>query len=163
MSFNKIHWKILKAAELRTLVKEWQSAGEKVVFTNGCFDILHRGHIDYLSKAAALGNKLIVAVNGDKSVKKLKGKSRPIQDEESRMQIMASLFFVDAVVKFDEDTPIKLITRLQPDVLVKGGDYKPAEIVGADVVKSKKGKVVVLPFIKGYSTTAIEEKIRKSK
>ena len=163
MPFNKIHWKILQPAELKTLVKEWQAAGQKVVFTNGCFDILHRGHVDYLSKAAALGDKMVVALNGDKSVKKLKGKNRPIQDEESRMEIMASLFFVDAVVKFNEDTPLKLIQLLQPDILVKGGDYKPSEIVGADVVKSKKGKVIVLPYIEGYSTSGIDEKIRNSK
>ncbi len=149
--------KIITTQTLSGFLDQWR--GEKVVFTNGCFDIIHRGHIDYLSKAKSLGSKLFVALNTDKSVSKLKGQSRPLQDEQSRLQIMASLFFVDAVMLFDEDTPYNLIKAIQPDVLVKGGDYVPENIVGYDIVTAKGGSVLTLDFLPGYSTSAIEKKI----
>ena len=137
----------------------WQFQGKKIVFTNGCFDILHLGHIDYLSKASELGNLLIIGLNTDASVSKIKGKNRPIQDEMSRAMVLASLNFVDYVVFFGEDTPYNLIKLTQPDVLVKGADYKPEDIVGYDIVKNKGGEIVTLEFLEGYSTTAIEKKI----
>ncbi|MFN4083452.1 MAG: D-glycero-beta-D-manno-heptose 1-phosphate adenylyltransferase [Bacteroidia bacterium] len=146
--------------ELLQKVKSWKSQNQKIVFTNGCFDLLHRGHVDYLAKAADLGDKLIVALNTDKSVSGLKGSHRPIQDEQSRMQIMASLGFVDAVVLFDEPTPYELIKNIVPDILVKGSDYKPEDIVGYDVVTQHGGKVVTLDFLPGYSTSIIEKRIK---
>jgi rfaE bifunctional protein nucleotidyltransferase chain/domain len=140
-------------------VLAWQNNGQKVVFTNGCFDLLHRGHVDYLAKAADCGQKLIIGVNTDASVSKLKGPNRPIQDEQSRLQILASLQCVDAVILFDEQTPYDLIKALQPDVLVKGSDYQPENIVGYDIVTAKGGEVKTIDFIPGFSTSAIEHKI----
>lgn len=145
---------------LQLQLEEWRKEKCTIVFTNGCFDILHRGHVDYLAKAADLGHKLIIGVNTDASVSKLKGKHRPIQDQESRLTILASLGFVDAVILFDEPTPYELIKWVQPDVLVKGNDYKPEEIVGYDIVKAKGGEIKTLDFIPGYSTSAIEAKIK---
>jgi len=139
----------------------WRFKDLRVVFTNGCFDILHLGHIDYLAKAAELGQVLVVGLNTDESVRRLKGGNRPIQDETSRAMMLASLRFVDAVVFFGEDTPYELISLVKPDVLVKGADYKPEEIVGYDVVKDNDGKVVTLEYLEGYSTSAIEARIRK--
>lgn len=133
-----------------------------MVFTNGCFDILHLGHVDYLERAKALGGKLVVALNTDSSVQKLKGPERPIIKEHSRGRVMAALEFVDMVVFFDEETPKDLIEVLKPDVLVKGGDYKPETIVGADYVISLGGKVMTLPLIDGYSTTNFVKKIKKT-
>ncbi len=134
---------------------------DKIVFTNGVFDLLHLGHIDYLSKAKDLGNFLIVGVNSDESARRLqKGDNRPIKDEVSRSTIMAALRFVDLVVVFDEDTPYQVIKLVQPDILVKGSDYNPNEIVGSDIVTAKGGSVVTIDFLPGYSTTAIEKKIR---
>ncbi len=136
---------------------------KQIVFTNGVFDILHQGHIDYLSKAADLGDVLIVGLNTDHSVKSLnKGTSRPIQDEKSRAMILAALRFVDLVVLFDESTPYELIKTVQPDILVKGADYKPQEIVGYDIVQEKGGKVITIDFLPGFSTTSIENKIKKA-
>ena len=140
-------------------VTSWQLHNEKVVFTNGCFDILHLGHIDYLTKAADLGDRLIVAVNTDSSVSSLKGPSRPIIDEETRAMKLASLVFVDAVILFGEETPLKLITEVRPNVLVKGGDYTIDTIVGASEVQDNGGEVVVIPFLEGHSTTSIVNKI----
>jgi rfaE bifunctional protein nucleotidyltransferase chain/domain len=140
-------------------VNSWQMHNEKVVFTNGCFDILHLGHIDYLTKAADLGDRLIVAVNTDSSVSALKGPSRPIIDEETRAMKLASLVFVDAVILFGEETPLKLITEVRPNVLVKGGDYTIDTIVGASEVQDNGGEVVVIPFLEGHSTTSIVNKI----
>lgn len=138
----------------------WRLFGKKIVFTNGCFDLLHQGHIDYLGKAADLGDFLVVGINSDSSVKKLnKGENRPIQNEYSRALIMAALHFVSAVIIFNEDTPYELIKTIQPDVLVKGGDWKVDDIVGADIVKAKGGEVVSIPFLEGFSTTGIEKKI----
>ena len=146
-------------AEFQRMLTIWHFQGKKIVFTNGCFDILHLGHIDYLSKAKDLGDLLIIGLNTDLSVSKIKGKNRPIQDEISRAMVLASLGFVDAVVFFGEGTPYNLIKTTQPDILVKGADYKPEDIVGYDIVKNKGGKVVTIEFLEGYSTTAIEKKI----
>lgn len=151
--------KILSGSDLERNLAYWRFRDQKIVFTNGCFDILHLGHIDYLSKAADLGNILIIGVNTDGSVSRIKGPQRPLQDQESRSVILASLKFVDAVVLFDEDTPYELIRQIQPDILVKGADYKPEEIVGYDIVMAKGGKVITLDFLPGYSTSGIEKRI----
>ncbi len=158
-----INSKIFKPENLKNKIAIWQFEGKKIVFTNGVFDLLHLGHIDYLSKAKDLGNILIVGVNTDDSAKRLeKGSNRPITDEVSRSTIIAALNFVDAVVLFNEDTPYELIKVCQPNVLVKGADYKPEEIVGYDIVKANDGKIETIEFLPGYSTTAIENKIRES-
>jgi len=146
-------------ADYQRMLTIWQFQGKKIVFTNGCFDILHLGHIDYLSKATDMGDLLIIGLNTDLSVSKVKGKNRPIQNENSRAMVLASLGFVDVVVFFGEDTPYNLIKITQPDILVKGADYKPEDIVGYDIVKNKGGEVVTIEFLEGYSTTAIEKKI----
>ncbi|MFB6307228.1 MAG: D-glycero-beta-D-manno-heptose 1-phosphate adenylyltransferase [Flavobacteriales bacterium] len=155
--------KILSSNTLINKMTKWHQNNEKVVFTNGCFDILHRGHLDYLLKAASFGDKFIIAVNSDRSVKALnKGKERPLQDENSRAAIIASLFFVDAVIIFNEDTPYELISKLIPDILVKGGDWKESEIVGNEIVKNNGGEVKSIDFLEGYSTSGIIDKIKKS-
>ena len=138
----------------------WNDGGEKIVFTNGVFDLLHRGHVDYLAKARDLGDRLIIGVNTDASVSKLKGPHRPIQDEYSRMLILASFEFVDAVILFGDQTPYELIKMMQPDILVKGSDYKAEDIVGYDIVMAKGGFVKTIDFIPGFSTSLIEKKIR---
>lgn len=148
--------------ELNWQLAVWRFHEEKIVFTNGCFDILHKGHIDYLARAASEGSLLIVGLNTDASVKRIKGENRPIQDEDSRALALAALGFVGAVVYFDEDTPYDLIKIIQPDVLVKGNDYEPKDIVGADIIEAKEGKVVTMEFIEGYSTSSIIDKIKKS-
>lgn len=142
-----------------TIISEWKNNGDKIVFTNGCFDIIHLGHIDYLSKAAEMGDKLVIGLNTDSSVEKLKGKNRPIQDEKSRANILAAMEFIDLVIYFDEDTPYNLINELKPDVLVKGSDYKKEDIVGYDIVTKNGGKVQTINFLPGYSTSLIEKKI----
>ena len=152
--------KIKTWVSLKEAIIKWNAQDKKIVFTNGCFDLLHRGHVDYLAKAADLGDVLILGLNTDASVSKLKGPQRPIQDEQSRLHIIASLGFVDAVVLFDEETPLDLIDLVQPDVLVKGSDYKPEAIVGFDIVKLKGGKIQTIDFIPGYSTSLIEKKIK---
>lgn len=157
---QRIQEKILNKQTLIQALENWKYQKSKIVFTNGCFDLIHRGHIDYLSKAADLGDVLIIGVNTDESVAKLKGKNRPIIDEYSREMALASMSFVTAVVLFNEDTPYELISMIQPDVLVKGADYKVEEIVGSDIVLSKGGKVVTLEYLPGFSTTAIEKKIK---
>lgn len=141
--------------DLGRLVAYWNFKNQKIVFTNGCFDILHRGHIDYLAKAADLGNVLVIGLNTDDSVMRLKGAGRPVQDQDSRALTLAALRFVSAVVLFDEDTPYELIKAVQPDVLVKGSDYKTDDIVGADIVKAKGGSVQTIDFLEGYSTSGI--------
>ncbi len=148
-------WEVLKP-----WLAYWNFHGKRVVFTNGCFDILHQGHIDYLAKAADYGHVLIVGLNTDKSVYRLKGNGRPVQDERSRALMISALRFVGAVVLFDQDTPYELIKLVNPDVLVKGSDYKPEEIVGYDVVKENGGEVVTIDFLEGYSTSNIIEKIK---
>ena len=154
--------KVTTREELAFQLAVWRFKDKKIVWTNGCFDLLHLGHIDYLSKAKDQGDILIVGVNTDKSVRRIKKEGRPITDEVSRSTIIAALRFVDAVILFDEETPFEMIQMIQPDVLVKGSDYKAEDIVGYDIVKAKGGEVVTIDFLDGYSTTAIEEKIRKS-
>ncbi len=140
----------------------WRFQQKKIVFTNGCFDIVHLGHLDYLSKAADLGDILILGLNTDASVQRLKGAGRPVVDELARAFMMASLRFVDAVVLFDQQTPYELIQLVQPDVLVKGKDYKAEEVVGYDIVTAKGGKVETIDLVPGYSTTALIQKIIRS-
>jgi rfaE bifunctional protein nucleotidyltransferase chain/domain len=154
--------KIIDKDALSKLIANYQLKNQKIVFTNGCFDLLHQGHVTYLAQAASLGNRLIVGINSDNSVQKLKGIHRPIQDEKSRTLIMASLHVISAVIVFDEDTPLELIKIIKPDFLVKGGDWEPAKIVGSDIVQSYGGQVISIPFIDGYSTTAIETKIKSA-
>jgi D-glycero-beta-D-manno-heptose 1-phosphate adenylyltransferase len=147
--------KILDPKVLGNRLAMWRLFNNKIVFTNGCFDILHRGHIEYLSQARDKGDILIIGLNSDASVKRIKGEGRPVQDETSRALVLASLRFVEAVVLFNEDTPYELIKIIQPDVLVKGGDYTEETIVGADIVKANGGVVVVIPLVDGYSTSEI--------
>ena len=151
--------KLLSREALETKLAEWRSAGETIVFTNGCFDILHRGHVEYLAQAADLGDKLIIGLNTDASVKRLKGESRPVNDEKSRALLLSALQFVDVVVFFDEDTPYELIKQVLPDILVKGNDYKPEEIVGYDIVTAKSGKVLTINLVEGFSTTNIIKRL----
>ena len=155
--------KIVCRKDLKELILKWRNANERIVFTNGCFDLLHLGHVDYLAKAKDLGERLIIGVNTDSSVKRLKGEHRPLQDENSRLHILAALQSVDAVVLFDEDTPYELIKEIEPDILVKGADYKIENIVGYDIVVSRGGSVQTIEFIEGYSTTLIEKRILNSK
>lgn len=160
---EQIKRKIVCRKDLKELILKWRNANEKIVFTNGCFDLLHLGHVDYLAKAKDLGERLIIGVNTDSSVKRLKGEHRPLQDENSRLHILAALQSVDAVVLFDEDTPYELIKEIEPDILVKGADYKIENIVGYDIVVSRGGSVQTIEFIEGYSTTLIEKRILNSK
>jgi D-beta-D-heptose 7-phosphate kinase/D-beta-D-heptose 1-phosphate adenosyltransferase len=146
--------------EVAHLVQLAQAKGEKVVFTNGCFDLLHSGHVRYLSEAARLGDRLVIGVNSDASVQRLKGPTRPIVDLSGRMEVLSALSCVDWVVPFDEDTPQRLICGLHPDILVKGGDYRPEEIAGADCVLARGGQVEVLSFWQGHSTTRLVSKVR---
>ena len=148
--------------DLAPKLKEWKKQGKKIVFTNGVFDLVHPGHIAYLNEAANLGDVLVVGLNSDQSVKRLKGESRPINDEFSRGQLLAALFFVDAVLFFDQDTPIELINAVSPDILVKGGDYQIETIVGAKETLARGGEVKVLQFLPGYSSTAIINKIKNT-
>jgi len=162
MTFNNIESKIQDWQTAKKTVEKWKENSEVVVFTNGCFDILHYGHLHYLAAAADLGNRLIIGLNSAQSVKRLKGEHRPINDDLTRQFTLASLEFVDLVVEFEEDTPFDLLQTLLPNILVKGGDYKIHQIVGADIIMKNGGKVETLDFVKGYSTTNIEEKIKKS-
>jgi rfaE bifunctional protein nucleotidyltransferase chain/domain len=159
--YQKIKSKIIENHFLDVFISKWKQSKETIVFTNGCFDIIHQGHIDYLSKAADKGTKLIIGVNTDRSVSEIKGPNRPIQDEYSRMMILAAMEFVDAVILFDEDTPINLINRVIPNILVKGSDYNAEDIVGYDTVINNGGKVETIDFLPGFSTSAIENKILK--
>ena len=159
---NKINTKIFSLDDLKNQVNAWKQAGEEVVFTNGCFDIIHRGHIEVLAQTADLGDRLIIGLNSDTSIQKLKGKNRPIIEEQSRAILLASLEFVDAVVIFSEDTPLKLISALLPDVLAKGGDYEIETIVGHEIVQQNGGKVKLVAFVDGFSSTTIIDKIKKS-
>lgn len=152
--------KIYKLPDLARTVLQWRFLGKTIAFTNGCFDILHRGHIASLSQAATEADILIVGVNSDASTRGLKGPGRPINDEDSRALVLASLLMVDAVVIFDEPTPLNLITTLLPDVLVKGGDYTIDTIVGAKEVIANGGRVVINPIVEGFSTTAIVNKLK---
>ena len=153
-----IAYKVLDAATLQQRLHHWRSVGNTIVFTNGCFDIIHRGHIELLAQCRSFGDYVIVGLNSDSSVTRLKGKGRPVNDQLSRTTVLAGLSFVDAVVIFDQDTPLELIQIIQPDILVKGGDYKADEIVGADIVRHKGGEVRIVPFVSGFSTTDIISK-----
>jgi rfaE bifunctional protein nucleotidyltransferase chain/domain len=161
-SLESVKLKIIDWLNLERACYRTRFLNQKIVFTNGCFDVLHRGHIEYLNKAADMGDILIVGLNSDESVRRLKGEGRPVQDQESRALILASLSCVNYVVIFEEDTPLKLIELVQPDILVKGGDYTEVEkIVGYDVVKRRGGEVVTVPFVEGYSTTQLLQKIQR--
>jgi rfaE bifunctional protein nucleotidyltransferase chain/domain len=151
--------KILSLPQLLEHINTWRSQGRKIVFTNGCFDLLHLGHVDYLEKARQFGDKLVLGLNTDASISRIKGPSRPLQDEMSRARVMASLLFIDAVVLFNEDTPLELIKAVQPDILVKGDDYTIESIVGHEVVLGRGGEVKTVSLVKGYSTTSIVKKI----
>ena len=157
---EKIYDKILDDKSLDKKLNLWREEGKSIVFSNGCFDILHRGHVEYLSKAADLGDILIIGLNTDDSVRRLKGPSRPVNDEKARAVVLAALEFVDAIMFFEEDTPYNLIKRVQPDVLVKGKDYKAEDIVGYDIVTAKGGKVETIELVEGFSTTKTIEKMR---
>lgn len=153
---NKIQdWK-----SVSNLAKDWQSQNLKIVFTNGCFDIIHPGHIDYLEKARSLGDKLIIGLNSDESIKRLKGATRPINNTSFRQTILTAFEFVDLVVVFEEDTPLSLIKLIQPNILVKGGDYSIDAIVGAKEVVQTGGKVEIIPFLEGFSSTNVITKIQ---
>ena len=156
---NNISNKLLSLEELLLILPRWKLEG-KIVFTNGCFDILHLGHLDYLGKASELGHKLIVGLNTDACVKRLKGASRPINNQQARAMALANLSIVDAVVLFKEDTPYELIQRIVPNVLVKGSDYSVEEIVGHDIVLENGGSVIPIDLLEGYSTTSIIEKMQ---
>jgi rfaE bifunctional protein nucleotidyltransferase chain/domain len=151
--------KIFDRAQLVSQVQNWKTEGKSIAFTNGCFDLLHLGHVSYLEEAANEADCLVVGLNSDASVSRLKGPNRPLQNEEARMHIMASLACVDAVCVFEEDTPLELIKAVHPDVLVKGGDYRIEDIVGHEQVLAAGGKVLTIPIVQGYSTTNIEKKI----
>ena len=156
--FSTLTSKLLAGQALTETINQWHADGETIVFTNGCFDILHRGHIEYLAKAADLGTRLIIGLNTDDSVRRLKGPTRPINDEQARALVLSALEFVDAVAMFADDTPYNLIAQVQPDILVKGGDYRVEDIVGYDIVTSRGGRVLTLPFVDGYSTTSTIKK-----
>jgi rfaE bifunctional protein, domain II len=150
---------VFDRSELDNMLAIWRFKDQKIVFTNGCFDIIHRGHVEYLAQAASLGTQLIIGLNTDASVKRLKGAARPVQDENTRALVLAAFGFVSRVVLFEEDTPLELIKQVQPDILVKGGDYQTEDIVGYDIVKAKGGEIVTIDLVKGYSTTNIINKM----
>lgn len=159
---DKIHNKIRKPEEAAKWIKEWQTKGDKVVFTNGCFDIIHKGHIDYLAAAASLGQRMIIGLNTDQSVQKLKGKGRPVNNNEARALMLAALHFTDIITFFSESTPYNLIKTVQPDILVKGSDYVAEDIVGYDIVTQRGGEVLTVNLTDGYSTTKLIQRIKNS-
>lgn len=156
-----IQQKIFTLTDLQKLIFQWKYFGKTFAFTNGCFDILHQGHIFSLTKAASEADYLIVGLNSDKSVERLKGPGRPVNPQESRAIVLASLVMVDAVIIFEEDTPLNLVKTLLPDVMVKGGDYRVNEIAGAGEVIAAGGRVVINPILEGFSTTSIIERAKK--
>ena len=158
---SKVREKIITTDNLVLKVSQWKKNKMKVAFTNGCFDILHLGHLEILTKSKEFGDRLIVAVNSDESVRKLKGKERPINDFQTRSNMLASFSFVDYVVEFSDDTPKKLIQIIKPDFLIKGGDYKKKDIVGNDIVSSYGGETIIIPLIHGLSSTNTINKINK--
>ncbi|MBE7177063.1 MAG: D-glycero-beta-D-manno-heptose 1-phosphate adenylyltransferase [Mucilaginibacter polytrichastri] len=161
--FSDIEAKIMSLPTAKQTIGAWKKDGQKVVFTNGCFDLLHLGHIHYLADAAALGNRLVIGLNTDQSVRILKGENRPVNDENSRAAMLAALEFTDAIILFPEDTPREMIATLLPDVLVKGGDYTVEQIAGAKEVLENGGAVEVLDFVPGYSSSSIIRKIQNEK
>ena len=158
---NKVRDKIINTDNLALKVSHWKKNKMKVAFTNGCFDILHLGHLEILTKSKEFGDRLIVAVNSDESVRKIKGKERPINDFQTRSNMLASFSFVDYVVEFSDDTPKKLIQIIKPDFLIKGGDYKKKDIVGNDIVSSYGGETIIIPLIDGLSSTNTINKLNK--
>lgn len=162
MKYDDLLKKIIPREQIAEIIEAWKTHEYKIVFTNGCFDILHPGHIYYLCKASELGDKLIIGLNSDDSVRRLKGNHRPILEQFGRSILLASLAFVDAICIFDEDTPYELIKTVKPHILVKGNDYKPEEIVGYDIVKQYGGEVFTIELLPRYSTTIIEHKIISS-
>jgi rfaE bifunctional protein nucleotidyltransferase chain/domain len=161
-TLERINNKIISRSELFQVVEAINSRKQKIVFSNGCFDLVHRGHVEYLAKAADLADIFILGLNTDASVQRLKGESRPLVDEDARAILMAGFSFIDYVVLFDEDTPFELISEIQPDVLVKGNDYKIEDVVGYDIVQKKGGTVQTIELTEGYSTSNIVNKILKS-
>ena len=159
--FERTEQKIQSWDQIPATLAAWRAVGDRIVFTNGCFDILHYGHLHYLSAARDLGERLVIGLNSAASVSRLKGPKRPINDELTRTHLLAALEVVDAVVVFEADTPLELIELVQPDILVKGGDWQPEQIVGSGIVLANGGQVLSLPFVQGYSTTNIEQKILK--
>ena len=157
---DKINGKVFQLESLLQRIAFWRTMGDTIVFTNGCFDILHPGHVKLLAGCAELGNRVIVGVNSDASVKRLKGDARPVNTESNRLQLLASNLLTDAVILFDEDTPEKLIQAIKPDVLVKGDDWTTDKIVGAQFVQAYGGKVQTVPYLQGHSTTAIIERAK---
>lgn len=153
--------KIVDRNKFRELVERWKQEEGKIVFTNGCFDILHPGHLDYLERSKGLGTKLVIGLNTDGSVSRLKGSNRPINDEEFRSRMLAALECVDLITLFDEDTPLELIREVKPDILVKGSDYRIEEIVGAEEVKRYGGEVKTISLLPGFSTTSLIENIKR--
>ena len=151
---------IIKRDELKEIIEKLKGEGKKIVFTNGCFDIIHPGHVSYLTEAKDLGDVLLVALNTDESVSRLKGPSRPLNSLEDRSIVMNALKPVDLVTSFHEDTPLEIISEIYPDLLVKGGDYEPEQVVGKDIVESNGGKLVLIQFVDGKSTTRIIEKMQ---
>jgi len=160
-SLKNIESKILNFEYLQRRLSVWRFKEKKIVFTNGCFDVLHLGHIEFLAKARDLGGVLVIGLNSDDSVHQIKGPHRPLNNEHARAMTLASLSFVDAVVMFDEETPSELIKLVHPDILVKGKDYKEHEIAGNDFVRSYGGKTITIDLVKGYSTSNLIEKARK--
>ena len=161
MSFhNQLKEKVVSQDQALKELKTWREKNKKIVFTNGCFDIIHPGHIDYLSQARDLGDILVLGLNTDQSVRRLnKGSNRPINDERTRAYVLAGLASVDLIVFFDEETPYNLIKLLQPNVLVKGKDYEVEKIIGFDILKENGGEVITIPFLEGYSTSSLIKKI----
>jgi len=155
--------KVRTPRALATKLRQLQKSGRRIVFTNGCFDLLHPGHVRYLRAARRLGDALVVALNSDASVRRLKGAGRPLVPARDRCEVIAALEMVDYVTVFTEDTPYDLIRLLQPDVLVKGGDWTPSRIIGADLVRARGGRVRSLPFVDGYSTTKLAAKVGRAK
>jgi D-glycero-beta-D-manno-heptose 1-phosphate adenylyltransferase len=160
-NLQNIASKIFSLSDLKLQADKWKENEEKIVFTNGCFDLVHRGHVEVLANTADLGDRLIIGLNSDSSIKELKGVNRPIIDQQSRAILLASLQFVDAIVLFSEETPENLIETIIPNVLAKGGDYKVTQIAGHEVVLENGGEVILVPFIDGFSTTNIIDKIKK--
>ena len=157
---NKLKAKIFNIKDLSQIIKEWRLNGNKIIFTNGCFDLIHLGHLEILARSADLGDKLIVGINSDMSIKKIKGNSRPIIEEDSRAKQLAAIEFIDAVILFNEENPYDLISFINPDIITKGGDYKKNDVIGKELMNKKDGEVIIIPLTQGYSTTSILEKIK---
>lgn len=158
---EKINSKFFQLNDLLKRIEFWRRLGDKIVFTNGCFDILHQGHVHLLASCNDLGGRLIIGLNADASVKRLKGNNRPVNNEQSRAILLASTQFTDAIIIFEEDTPEELIRAIKPDILAKGGDWKPEDIVGGPFVKSYGGEVKSIPYLNGFSTTDIINRSKK--